>query len=115
MPRSDERSTPKGWSRGNTKIGPVLEVKVTYHLYQHGIEIKVDSMKNGSQSWIVICRRLNKYVNELLEENKKSIHYEELVTSTGRDPLGHNRRNNQLHHYLRAQRWLCRSINDGCA
>ena len=69
MPRSDERSIPKGWIRGNTKIGPVLEVKVTYHLYQHGIEIKVDSMKNGSQSWIEFSRRMNKYVNELPEEN----------------------------------------------
>ena len=61
FPRSDERSTPKGWIRGNTKISSVLEVKVTCHLYQHGIEIKVDSMKNdGSQSWLVISRRLNK-------------------------------------------------------
>ena len=63
--RSDENSTPKGWIRGNTKIGPVLEVKVTHHSYQCGIEIRVGSLKNdGSQSWIVICRGMNKYVDE---------------------------------------------------
>ena len=63
-PRNDERSTPKGWIRGDTNIGP-LEVKVTYHLYQYGIEINIDSMKNdGSQSWIVISRGMNKYVDD---------------------------------------------------
>ena len=71
--------------RGNTNIGPVLEVKVTHHLYQYGIEIKVDSMQNdGSQSWIVISRGLNKYVNDLREENGKYTHWEEATASTGR-------------------------------
>ena len=42
-------------------------------------------MKNDrSQSWIVISRRLNKYVNELPEENGKSFPYEEAVTVTER-------------------------------
>ena len=50
-----------------------------------GIGIKIDSMKNdGSQSWIVISRWMNKYVNELPEENGESIHYEEATTGTGR-------------------------------
>ena len=35
--RSDENATPKGWIRESTKIGPVLEVQVTYHMYQYGI------------------------------------------------------------------------------
>ena len=35
--RSDENATPKGWIREGTKIGPVLEVQVTYHMYQNGI------------------------------------------------------------------------------
>ena len=39
--RSDLRSIPKGLIRGDTKIGPVLDFKVTYHLYQYGIEIKI--------------------------------------------------------------------------
>ena len=30
-PRDDEHGVPTGWIRGHTKIGPVLEVKVTCH------------------------------------------------------------------------------------
>ena len=44
LPRSDELSTPKGLIRGNTKIGSVLEVKITYHLYQYGIKIRVETL-----------------------------------------------------------------------
>ena len=110
-PRDDERSTPKEWIRGDTKIGPILEVKVTHHLYQHGIEIKIDSMQKGrSQSWIVISRGMNKYVNELSEENGKSIHVEEVTANTG-DPLRQSRRNDSLRHYLHSQRLLCQSID----
>ena len=55
--------------------------------------------KDRSQSWIVISRGMNKYVNELPEENGKSIHVEEVTASTA-DPLRQNRANNySLHHY----------------
>ena len=41
----------------DTKIGPVLQVKVTCCLDQHGIEIQVPSKsKDGSNSWIIISR-----------------------------------------------------------
>ena len=33
----------KGRIRGNTKIGPVLEVAVSSHQGRYGIEIKIDS------------------------------------------------------------------------
>ena len=73
-PRDDKRSKPKGWIRGNTKIGPVLEVKVTNYLERDGIEVKIGSMQNdGSQSWIVISRGIIKYVTELPEENDKPL------------------------------------------
>ena len=59
------------------EIGPVSQGKITYHLYQNGIDIKIDSMKNdGSQSCMVISCRKDKYVNELPEEIGKSIYYE---------------------------------------
>ena len=67
------------------KDWPVLEVNVTYHLYQYGIEMKIVSMQNdGSQSWIVISKGMNKYVDELPEENKKPTHYEEVTASAGK-------------------------------
>ena len=82
-----KRSKPKGWIRGNTKHVPVLEVKVAYHLYHYGVEIKIDSMQNDrSQLRTVISRGMNKYVIERPEENGESNHYEEVATSTG-NPL----------------------------
>ena len=42
LPRNDESSQVKGWIRGNTKIGPVLEVKVCYHQERYGVEIKIE-------------------------------------------------------------------------
>ena len=78
---NDEDSVPIGWFRGHTKIGSVLEVKVTNH-----------SLKNdGSHSWIVISRGMNKYVEELYEENGDSIHYEEMATGMSK-PLRQNTR-----------------------
>ena len=39
----NEKSTdPKGWIRGNTKIGPVLEVTTSYLQGKHGVEIRID-------------------------------------------------------------------------
>ena len=71
-PRSDETSSPKAWIRGDTKIGPVLEVKITYQLYQYGIEMRVNTMKNdGYQSWTVISRGMNKNVDEETRCDKK--------------------------------------------
>ena len=39
---------------------------------------------DGFQSWIVISKSMNKFVDELPEENERSSHYEERVTATGR-------------------------------
>ena len=30
LPRDEKSSDPEGWIRGNTKIGPVLEVTTSY-------------------------------------------------------------------------------------
>ena len=59
-PRNDHRSEPKGAYRGNTKNGPVLEVKVTGHFDRCGLGIQIDSVGGDkkTQSWIVISRVL---------------------------------------------------------
>ena len=66
MPRDAEASEPKGWIRGNTKIGPVLEVTTCCLQGKYGVEIIVKSVnrqfslnwseflmawKNWSQTW----------------------------------------------------------------
>ena len=37
-PRDEKSTDPKGWIRGNTKIGPVLEVTTSYLQGKHGVE-----------------------------------------------------------------------------
>ena len=36
LPRDEKASDPKGWIRGNTKIGPVLEVTTRYLQGKYG-------------------------------------------------------------------------------
>ena len=68
LPRDEETSEPKpkGWIRGNTKIGPVLEVTATYLQGKHGVEIRIESVnKDNSHSWVRISHGLNKLVTDL--------------------------------------------------
>ena len=44
FPRDEETSEPKGWIRGNTKIGPVLEVTTCCLQGEYGVEIRIKSM-----------------------------------------------------------------------
>ena len=40
--RDEKSSDPKGWIRGNTKIGPVLEVTTYYLQGKYGVEIELN-------------------------------------------------------------------------
>ena len=69
LPRSDQSSQVKGWIRGNTKIGPVLDVTVCYHQGRYGVEIMIKSLFGDKTcSWVRIVNGINKYVTETLEE-----------------------------------------------
>ena len=51
LPRDEKSSDPKGWIRGNTKIGPVLEVTTCCLQGKYGVEIRFMSMnKDNSHS-----------------------------------------------------------------
>ena len=43
LPQNDKSTDPKSWIRGNTKIGPVLEVTTSYLQVKYGVEIRIDS------------------------------------------------------------------------
>ena len=59
-------SDPKGWIRGNTKIGSVLEVTTSYLQGKNGVEIRIESVnKDNSHSWVSISHGLNKLVTDL--------------------------------------------------
>ena len=49
LPRDEKSSDPKGWVRGNTKIGPVLEVTTSCLQGKYGVEI-VEEMKTSEVS-----------------------------------------------------------------
>ena len=52
LSRNEKSTDPKGWIRGNTKIGPVLEVTTSYVQGKHGVEIRIGSVnKDNSHSW----------------------------------------------------------------
>ena len=55
LPRDEETSEPKGWIRGNTEIGPVLEVTTSCLQGKYEVEIRIMSMnKDNSHSWVRI-------------------------------------------------------------
>ena len=80
LPRSDKSSQMKGWIRGNTKIGSVLDVAVSYHQGRFGVEIVVNSPFGDGTRWRRIVNGINNYVTEMPEES----HTEDIGESTGK-------------------------------
>ena len=63
LPRDDKASQPKGWIRGNMRIGPVLEVTTSFQHFKYGIEIRIESVnKDNSHSWVRISYGTIKYM-----------------------------------------------------
>ena len=80
LPRDEDASEPKGWIRGNTKIGPVLEVTTSYLQGKYGVEIRIKSVnKDNSHSWVRITHGLNKLVTNLNinEQETSEVQFEE--------------------------------------
>ena len=69
LPRDENSTDPKGWIRGNTKIGPVLEVTTNNLQGKFGVEIRIESVnKDTSHSWVRISHGLNKLVTDLIDK-----------------------------------------------
>ena len=69
LPRDEKSSDLKSWIRGNTKIGPVLEVTTSYLQGKYGVEIKIESAnEDTSHSWVIISQGLNKLVTDLIDK-----------------------------------------------
>ena len=81
----EKSSDPKGWIRGNTKIGPVLEVTTSYLQGKYGVEIGIEYInKDKSHSWVRIFHGLNKLVTDLTATRR--------TTTTSRRPLKRRRK-----------------------
>ena len=73
LPRDDRASQPKGWIRGNMRIGPILEVTTSFQHFKYGIEIRIESVnKDNSHSWVRISYGTVKYVNDSIKDDRKS-------------------------------------------
>ena len=69
LPRDEKTSDPQFWIRGNTEIGPVLEVTTSYLQGKNGVEIKIESVNNdNSHSGVKISHGLNKLVTDLIDK-----------------------------------------------
>ena len=74
---------PKGWIRGNTKIGPVLEVTTSYLQGKYGVEIRIESVdKDNSHSWVRISHGLNQLVKDLIDREYDDDEQETSTTKT---------------------------------
>ena len=90
LPQDEKSSDPKGWIRGNTKIGPVLEVTTSYLQGQHGAEFRIESVnKDNSHSWLKISHDVNKLVTDLIdkgydddEQETSEMNFEEFALKT---------------------------------
>ena len=70
LPRDDQASQPKGWIRGNTRIGPILEVTTSFQHFKFGVEVRIQSVKeDNSQSWVRISYGTVKYVVDSFQDN----------------------------------------------
>ena len=74
LPRDDKASQPKGWIRGNTRIGPILEVTTSFQHFKYGIEIRIESVnKDNSHSWVRISYGTVKYVNDSIKDDTENL------------------------------------------
>ena len=73
LPRDEDTSEPKGWIRGNTKIGPVLEVTNCCLQGKYGVGIRIESVnKDTSHSWVRISHGLIKLVTNLNDNEQET-------------------------------------------
>ena len=65
LPRDDKASQPKGWIRGITRIGPILEVTTRFQHFKYGIEVRIESVnEDNSHSWVRISYGTVRYVKK---------------------------------------------------
>ena len=66
LPGDEDSSEPKGWIKGNTKIGPVLEVATSYLHGKYGVEVRIMSLnRDNTHSGVRISHGSNKFVMNL--------------------------------------------------
>ena len=74
LPRDDKASQPKGWIRGNMRIGPILEVTTSFQHFKFGVEVRIQSVnEDNSHSWVRISYGTVKYVNDYVKDDTENL------------------------------------------
>ena len=74
LPRGHPASAPKVWIRGNTRIGPILEVTTSFQHFKFGVEVRIQSVnEDNSQSWVRISYGTVRYVNNYIKYDTQSL------------------------------------------
>ena len=72
MPRNEKGTRMRGWIRKDTRIGPVLNIKVCFRDVRYRIEIQVESLlQDNTASWVRIVNSVDKYVTEAMPTNEE--------------------------------------------
>ena len=72
MPRTEKVTRKRGWILKNTRIGPVLNIKVCYHDDRYIIEVQIPSLiEDNTVSWIRIVSGVGTYVTESVLTKKE--------------------------------------------
>ena len=72
MPRKEKKTRARGWILKNTRIGPVLNIKVCHHENQYTIEVLFKSLfRDNTVSWVRIVKGVDKYVTETMLTGKE--------------------------------------------
>ena len=65
MPRNEKKTRARGCILKNTRIGPVLDIKVCHHEDQDTLEVLVKSLfQDTTASWVRIVNGVDKHVTE---------------------------------------------------
>ena len=74
LPRDDPASEPKGWIRGNTRIGPILEVTTSFQHFKFGVEVRIQSVnEDNSHSWVRNSYGTVRCVNNYIKHDTQSL------------------------------------------
>ena len=72
MPRNEKETRVRRWIRKNTRIGPVLNIKVCHRDDRYSIEVQIPSLfEDKTVSWVRIANGVDKYVTESMLTEKE--------------------------------------------
>ena len=72
MPRHEKGTRVRGWILKNTRIGPVLHMKVCCRYEQYSVEVQVPSLfQDDTVSWIRLVNGVDGYVTEPMLTKKE--------------------------------------------